>query len=136
MGTVTTVPNQRTITTNKASCSSKNINEYYTPINLVALEKAMKQLSANAFKMWVYLGKNQNNYTFALSKVDALKWCGFSEGTYRKAFIELKEEGYLKAKTTGSNHYDFYEIAQPKEKNEEQPPTITVHKADCGGFNY
>lgn len=130
---VYTVPNQRTVTTNKANCSSKNSDEYYTPINLYALEQAMQKLSASAFKMWIYLGKNQNNYTFALSKVDTLKWCNFSEGTYSKAFNELANKGFLIPKTKGSNHYDFYEIAKPVEKKEEKPPVITIHKAD-GSF--
>ena len=117
-----TSANQRVITTRKEKCSNKNKKEYYTITNLIALELAMSSLSPNAFKMWVYLGKNQNNYTFALSKVDTLKWCGFSKNTYTSAFNELEDKGYLvKSK---SNHYDFFEI--PPEEPEE--PTITIHK--------
>ena len=82
----------------------------------------MSSLSPNAFKMWVYLGKNQNNYTFALSRVDTLKWCGFSKNTYTTVFNELEKKGYL-VKSKG-NHYDFFEIP-PKEPEE---PTITIHK--------
>ena len=82
--------------------------------------------------MWVYLGKNQNNYTFALSKVDALKWCGFSKNTYGAAFKELVEEGYLVQSDKQSNHYDFYEVSQKQE--EEEQPTITVHKEENSGF--
>ena len=125
-----TVSNQRVITTNKEPCSKKSAEEYYTPINLKALELAMSSLSPNAFKMWVYLGKNQNNYTFALSKVDTLKWCGFSKGTYKTAFDELESKGFLVKVKDGSNHYDFYEI--PKE--EEDPPVITIHKQQSGSF--
>lgn len=132
MANVETVPNQRIVTTNKAACSGKSSNEYYTPINLLALEKAMQKLSANAFKMWAYLGKNQDKYTFALSKVDTLKWCNFSEGTYTRAFKELIEEGYLVCKEKGSNCYDFYEVSQKQE--EIQEPVITIHKAE-GSIN-
>jgi hypothetical protein len=121
-----TVANQRVITTKKEPCSKKSTTQYYTAINLKALELAMKTLSPNAFKMWVYLGKNKDNYTFALSKVDTLKWCGFSKGTYSKAFEELEENGFLVKTKDGSNHYDFYEL--PKEKKEELP-VITIHKA-------
>jgi hypothetical protein len=78
----------------------------------------------------VYLGKNQNNYTFALSKVDTLKWCGFSKGTYKNAFDELVEKGYLVQANKGSNHYDFYEV--PRE--DEQQPVITIHKDQSSSF--
>ncbi len=119
-----TVENQRTITTNKAPHSSSRKEDYYTPINLNAMQEAMLKLGGNAFKMWCYLGKNQNNYTFALSKVDTLAWCGFSKNTYTAAFKELVEEGFLVASDSKKNHYDFYEVSQKKEVE----PTITVHK--------
>lgn len=117
-----TVSNQRTITTRKEPCS-RSADQHYTAINLNALEAAMSILSANAFKMWVYLGKNQNNYTFALSKVDTLKWCGFSKNTYTTVFKELESKGFLVRSNEKSNHYDFYEM--PKE---EDQPVITIHK--------
>jgi hypothetical protein len=120
-----TVANQRTITTKKEPCS-KAADQHYTAINLKALEIAMSALSANAFKMWVYLGKNQNNYTFALSKVDTLKWCGFSKNTYSTVFKELESKGFLVRSKANSNHYDFYEL--PRE--EEDQTIITVHKED------
>lgn len=127
-----TVENQRTITTNKEPCSKKSAAEYYTAINLNALELAMSTLSPNAFKMWVYLGKNQNNYTFALSKVDTLKWCGFSKNTYTTVFRELEGKGYLVERQDGSKHFDFYEI--PRE--EEDQPVITIHKQQSGSFTF
>ena len=119
-----TVPNQRTITTNKAAHSGKKSEEYYTPVNLQAMKEAMQRLSGNAFKMWCYLGKNINNYTFALSRIDAIEWCGFSKNTYAAAFNELIEAGYLINKDGRKNHYDFYEVSQKKERE----ITITIHK--------
>ena len=117
-------PNQRTITTKKEPCNKDNI---YTSINLEALKKAMNILKPTTFEMWLYLGKNQNNYTFALSKVDCLSWCNFSASTYQSAFKELIETGYLVQSKSGSNnHYDFYEMPQ----EEEEKPLITMHKAD------
>lgn len=118
-------PNQRTITTKKEPCNKDNI---YTSINLEALKKAMNILKPTTFEMWLYLGKNQNNYTFALSKVDCLSWCNFSASTYQSAFKELIETGYLVQSKSGSNnHYDFYEMPQEKE---EEKPLITMHKVD------
>lgn len=115
------VPNQREYTTNKAKCSGKQANEYYTPVNLLALKEAMKTLSGTAFKMWMYLGKNQDNKTFALSKVDVMNWCGFSRNSYTNAFKELEKAGYLIQDSDRKHHYDFYEIAQIQ---------VTTHKED------
>lgn len=117
-----TNPNQRTIKTKKETCNKDNL---YTSINLAALHKAMSTLKPTTFKLWVYLGKNQNNYTFALSKVDCLAWCKFSASTYQSAFAELVKEHYLIQSKADSNHYDFYEIPQ-----EEEKAIITTHKAD------
>lgn len=119
------VPNQRTISVKKEKCDKNN---YYTTINLQALERASKQLSANAFKFWIYLAKNQPNYTFALSKVATLEYCGFGESTYTKVFKELKEYGYLKEYS--KDNYNFYEI--PQDETEEQQIMITINKAKSG----
>ena len=127
MSAFETVPNQRTISIKKEKCDKDNI---YTSINLKALTKASKQLSANAFKFWIYLAKNQNNYTFALSKVATIDFCRFGESTYTKVFKELKEFGYLKE--TSKDKYDFYEF--PKDDTEQQI-IITINKAD-NGFSF
>ena len=117
-----TVPNQRTVTTNKEQCDKSHL---YTPINLEAMHDAMQKLSGNAYKLWSYLGKNQNDYTFALSRADVMEWCGFSKNTYTSAFNELIEEGFLMQREDSKNHYDFYEISQNKEE-----VTITTHKEE------
>ena len=59
MSIIKTVPIQRVIKTNKEPCGKEHL---YTPINLKAMQNAMKELSGNAFKMWCYLGKNQDKY--------------------------------------------------------------------------
>ena len=107
-------PNQRTITTKKEPCNKDNI---YTSINLEALKKAMNILKPTTFEMWLYLGKNQNNYTFALSKVDCLSWCNFSASTYQSAFKELIETGYLVQSKSGSNHYDCLLYTSPSPRD-------------------
>ena len=122
---MTTYENQRVITTNKEPCNASNI---YACINLEALKKAMNILKPTTFEMWVYIAKNQNNHTFALSKVDCLSWCKFSASTYKSAFNELVDTGYLVMSKENSNHYDFYEIPQEK----EDQLIITTHKADIG----
>lgn len=104
-----TSANQKTIKVLKEKCDKENL---YAIFNLEALNAAMLDLKGESFKLWCYLNKNQNEYTFALSKVDALKWGIGSKSSYDRAIAELIEKGYLVE--TSSNHYDFYEM--PKEE--------------------
>lgn len=106
---MTTVENQKVVTTKSALHNKDNI---YAPINLEAAEEAMNLLKPNTFKFWFYLAKNQNNYTFALSRVDACKFCKFSKPTYLGCVQELIDVGYLV--NTSGNHYDFYEKLPPQ----------------------
>ena len=113
-----TVPNQKTITIVKDKCDKQN---YYATYNLEALQNAMLDLKGETFKLWCYLGKNQNNYEFALSKVDALNWGMGSKSSYDRAVKELIDKKYLVE--TSPNHYDFYETPQEE--------TIYITKRDC-----
>ena len=115
--TILTVPNQRIITVNKSLCNKDNI---YTIINMESLKTAMNLLKNNSFKFWMYFTKNQDGFYSALSKVDALKWCNFSERTYTNTFSELEKLGYLIKNKDGSNHYNFYDLPQKKEENQVQ----------------
>ena len=101
-----TVPNQKEVKVIKEKCDKDN---YYATINLNALQHAMIDLKGESFKLWCYLSKNQSNYTFALSKVDAIKWGIGSASSYNRAVQELIEKKYL-VQTAAANHYDFYEI--------------------------
>lgn len=109
-------PNQRSITVYKAPTDDKEEKNYYTKINLIALQNAMSTLSFKAFELWVYISKNMDKHFFWLSKVDCLKWCNMKDTSYYNAFEELKEKGYLVQKKD-TNKYNFYEI--PKEKQKE-----------------
>ena len=115
-----TFENQKTITTNAAQHNKNNI---YAALNIDAMSEAMELLKPNTFKLWCYMAKNQNNYTFALSCVDACKFCNISKPTYLKSIQELIDVGYLV--NTNGNHYDFYEKLP---KNDEIE--ITVKKTD------
>ena len=118
---MTTVANQKTITTVK---EKSDTNNPYAIFNLDALQSAMVDLNKESFKLWCYLNKNQNGYTFGLSAVDALKWGIGSRSSYNRAVKELTEKGYLVNKS--GNHYEFYEKAQLPQI------TITVNKVDEG----
>lgn len=115
-----TVANQKLITTKSAKHDKNNI---YAMINIEAMEKAMTLLKPNTYKVWCYMAKNQNNYTFALSCVDACRFCKMTKPTYLKCVQELIETGYLV--NTGGNAYDFYEMLP----EEDEVLEITVKKS-------
>jgi hypothetical protein len=117
-----TVANQKTITTKGAAHDKDNI---YGAFNVEAMEEAMALLKANTFKLWCYMAKNQNNYTFALSCVDACRFCKMSKPTYLASVQELIQVGYL-VNTTG-NHYNFFEKLP-----QEEEVIITVNKSEEG----
>ncbi len=113
------VENQKLITTKGAKHDKSNI---YALINIEAMEKAMQLLKPNTFKLWCYMAKNQDNYTFALSRVDACRMCNISKPTYLTSIQELIEVGYLV--NTKGNSYDFYEMLP-----EEETIEITIKKS-------
>ena len=120
-----TVPNQKIVTTNGAQHDQNNI---YAKISVEAMEKAMVLLKASTFKLWCYMAKNQNNYTFALSCVDACRFCKMSSKTFHEGVKELQEVGYLVP--DGGNHYQFYEML-PDMPNEI---SVTVNKSEEFSF--
>ena len=113
-----TNPNQKTIYVQK---EESNKNNLYAIYNLKALQNAMSKLDSNEFKLWCYMNKNQNGHTFALSKVDALKWGIGSASSYNRAVAALIQQGFLVE--TAPNHYDFYEL--PIEEENEEVLIIT-----------
>lgn len=117
---MTTAPNQKTITINGAKHDKQN---KYAVINIDAMSKAMALLKPNTYKVWCYMAKNQNNYTFALSCVDVCSFCKMSKPTYLACIQELIDTGYLV--NTNGNNYIFYEDIQ-----EEIEMNITVKKCE------
>ena len=107
MNNLKTVPNQKVITVKKQPTDKQN---YYTMINLNALELAEIDLKAGAFKLWIYFAKNQNNFTFALSSKEVQENFGIKIKQYNSAIEELIEKGYL-VKEKGFNYY-FNELPQ------------------------
>lgn len=120
-----TVPNQKTITTRSAKHDKNNL---YAPLNIEAMEKAMGMLKPNTFKLWCYMAKNQNNYTFALSCVEACGFCKMSKPTYLASVQELIDNGYLV--NTSGNNYDFYEML-PEDR---EVINVTVKKSNNFSF--
>ena len=89
MNNFITSPNQKTITVEKEKCDKENL---YTMINLLALESAAADLKAGAFKLWVYIAKNQNGFTFGLSNKAVAEYFGIKKDQYDNAVKELIEK--------------------------------------------
>ena len=117
---MSTVPNQKTVKTVKEKSNKQN---YYSIFNLEALHNALLELNSNEFKLWCFINKNQDNYTFSLSNVEAQKWGIGSSSSYHRAVKTLIEKGYL-VQDEG-NHYIFYEKPPIKEEI-----LVTVSKSD------
>ena len=110
--TVKLVPNQKLIIVNKAVSNKQNL---YCVLNLAALDKASKTLQSKAgFKLFIYLAKNQRNYTFALSGKAFQEWSGFGKTSYDTAVQELLDNGYLVKRDGKKQTYDFFEYGKDK----------------------
>lgn len=103
-----TVYNQKKVSINKVE------DGVHTVLSLEAIQKASKMLSGEAFKLWLYLDKNQNKYTLGLSRADALAWGIGSTSSYYRAVKELIVSGYLQE--TSSNNFVFYELPKRIQK--------------------
>ena len=104
-----TVPNQRVISVNKAVCDKEN---KYTTNNLDAVDEAAFNLqSKGGFKLYMYMAKNQNKYTFALSSKDFMLWSGLGKQAYNTAFADLVTQGYL-VQGSQKNLFLFYDKSQ------------------------
>lgn len=109
-------PNQRIIKTQKEPSNKENL---YSIVNIQALQNAIKVLDERALLLWLYLNKNQNNYMYGLSVVDIVNnWELYSEATYRRAFKDLVEKGFLEQ--VDNDDYIFYEYPQRYKNSSQQ----------------
>lgn len=104
------VPNQKMILIQRAKESVYAQKDYLKVANYI-LEIAMYNLKGNAFKLWVYFTDNAEGYTMDLYPVDFCTKARVSDSTYRRAFEDLLEKGYLRQSDKDSNVYIFYEVS-------------------------
>lgn len=76
--------------------------------------------------LWVYLCDNADGYYLDLYPVHFRTITGLSRSTYDRAFLELREAGYLVQHNKNPNVFLFREVS-PKAK---QPDTIISKSAD------
>lgn len=84
--------NQRCIRISKQKSDKDNP---YSIFNYDALQGALKNLKPNSFKLWAYLNANANNYVFAFSSAAFRGVTGMAANTYRGAWQDLVDKGYL-----------------------------------------
>lgn len=96
----------------------RNKENIYATINIAALQQAMINIKGEALKLWLYINKNQDNYTFDLSQKELEKW-GLKKDSYYNAIAKLVELGYLEIRD--NNKLIFYEtLPTEKEVSEKQ----------------
>lgn len=97
-------PNQRVVTIFKSDCSKD-----FLQINNQEWQAAASTLKTySAFKLYLYFAGNKSGYTIALSHAAVEEAIGISENTYRAAFKELVECGYLTQVEGKKNMYAFH----------------------------
>lgn len=103
---IVTVPNQKVVQVRHEVCDAEHI---YTMCNVKANSTAMKELSANAYKLYMYFDLNQDGYLFALSYKAVHEATGMADKTYQRAIKELIEKEYLVKSKEQNNLYIFYD---------------------------
>lgn len=83
-----------------------------------------KKYGPYALQIYLYLAKNANNYSLALSQQAAWNEAGIAKTTFHKYVNLLIDEGYLVWRS--GNTYDFYET--PHKQEEEK-----MGRSPCGG---
>ena len=71
----------------------------------------MYNLKGNAFKLWIYFVDNKNGYAMDLYPVDFCTKVKVADSTYRRAFEELEDKGYLIKSSKQQNLYLFKEVS-------------------------
>lgn len=124
-------PNQRTIIIMRDETKYKG----YFQVSNKNLNEALYNLKGNSFKLWCYLCDNKHKYPLQLYPVDFCRIANVSDTTYRTAFKDLEEKGYLVKDAEIKTKYWFNE----KSKEAQQPPidiimTIDKEKATLDAY--
>lgn len=89
----------------------------YTMFNKEALKEAMLNLSASAFKLYIYIGSFKEmadtNETFSLSRQNTTKAIDISKNSYLAAVKELQSKGYIVIDQTKQDKDNYIFIEHP-----------------------
>lgn len=118
-------PNQRIIYIER---ESEKVRTDFFKIGHSQLNRAASDLEANAFKLYIYLADNSNNYKLELSSKHFIEWSGTSDSTYKRAFNELVEKGYLIKAPEHKNIYLFREISSNYDERHQEDKIVLSDK--------
>ena len=121
------VPNQRIIYIMR---NSEGARQNFFKIGHKQLDKAVSDLNANTFKLYVYLANNKDNYRLELSSKHFILWSGTSDSTYDRAFKELIEKGYLIEIPNKKRQYFFVEESKTYDKRHKEDKIIIQDEED------
>ena len=119
------VPNQRIIYIER---SSADVRKDYFKIGHKQLTKVASDLGGNAFKLYIYLADNKDNYKLELSSKHFIEWSGTSDSTYDRAFKELKDKQYLIQAPDKKNVYLFDEESRNYTERHQEDKIILSDK--------
>lgn len=100
-------PNQKIVTVHKEPADK---NHVYGLINKEAAMTALRELSPNEIKLFMYIAFNQEGFQMALSTADIARVTGANVDGIRTAVRGLIKKGYLIE--NDGQYYDFYEVPQ------------------------
>lgn len=103
------VPNQRIIYIKRTTDTDR---ANYFKVGNDNLRKAASTLDGKAFKLWVYLSDNANGYKKEMYAVDFCDWANLSDSSYRRAWNELEDNGYIIKHKKEKNIYMFNEVGK------------------------
>lgn len=97
-----TYPNQRMINIHR-----EVVQADFLGIKNENWKAASRDLSAHAFKLYIYLAANADNFTLALSPAAVRQEIGMARSTFHDQFHVLLDKGYLVP--SHGNTFEFYE---------------------------
>lgn len=95
-----TYPNQKVIHIQK-----RTYEDNFLQVGNDEWQRAARELSGSAFKLYLYLAGNKDGFELALSQKAVEDTTGLSKNTYHRAVEELETKGYLSG--TKGNVYVF-----------------------------
>ena len=98
--------NQRTVKIHKPVYDGS-----FVQVSIDEWQEAFDLLTKSGFGLYLYCCGNQDGYKLELSSAAVQNALHISDSSYRRAFEELLEHGYIIQKT--NTKYDFYTTPQP-----------------------
>ncbi len=110
-----TSPNQRIIISDKTTVTPSSGKERpYLIAYIDIIEESARQLSGNAFKLYIYLLTNNKHFQFGFSPKDVAERYGCSADTIRDSFTMLVNKGFLTLESGSKTKYIFTDVAVPQ----------------------